>query len=119
MRKSCIVLTEFVAQRVKRFLRAPLAGDHAECPVIDVLSAREPFVRPGKQNRSGQSAFCDALDVPAEHLGLFVLRMADCIHPEFAEDERTFLRQILEPQKVTLEIALIVEVNIEAKEIDV
>src|SRR6266404_9759685 len=119
MRKGRIILAEFVAQRVERLFRATIARNDTECPVRHFLSAGKPFIRPGKQNRSGESAFRDALDVPAEHLGLFVLRMANRVHSELTENERTFLRQILQPQKVTLEIALIVEINVEAKEIDV
>src|SRR5690349_8602847 len=103
MRKGRIILAEFLAQRVERFFWATIARDDAECPIGHFLPAGKPLVRPGKQNRSGQSAFRDALDVPAEHLGLLVLRMANRVHSELAENERTFLGQILQPQEVTLE----------------
>src|ERR1700722_14847963 len=45
--------------------------------------------------------------------------MRNSVHAELAKDERTFLSQILQPQEVTLEVALIVEIDIEAKENDV
>ena len=119
MREGGVVLAEFFFQSGKRFLRLTIAGDDAKCPIGHFLPAGEPFVRPGKQNRSGQAAFRDALDVPAKHFRLLVLRMADRVHAELAEDQRTFLGEILQPQKVTLEVALIMEINVEAKKIDV
>src|SRR5690349_14818770 len=45
--------------------------------------------------------------------------MANRVHAELAEDERALFGQILQPQKVTLEVALIVEINVKTKEIDV
>src|SRR5207237_8383986 len=83
------------------------------------VTAGKPFVRPGKQNRPGQPTFCDAFHVPAEHFGLFVLRMTNRVHSKLAKNERTFASQILQTQKIAFEIALIVEINVEAKEIDI
>ena len=45
--------------------------------------------------------------------------MADRVHAELAQDERPVFREILQAQQVALEVALIVQVNIEAGEIDV
>ena len=45
--------------------------------------------------------------------------MADRVHPELAEDERPLFGQILQAQQVSLEVALVVQVNVEAEEIDV
>ena len=41
------------------------------------------------------------------------------VHPELAEHERLFLGQILQAEEVFFEIALVVQVNVEAIEIDV
>ena len=57
--------------------------------------------------------------MPAEHFGLLLLAVANRIHPEFAEHERLFLGQVLQAQEVLFEIALIVQVDVEAAEIDV
>ena len=57
--------------------------------------------------------------MPAEHFGLFLLRIPDGVHAEFAENQRPFLRQILQPQQVTFEVPLIVQVNVETAKIDV
>src|SRR5256714_4478752 len=119
MRKSGVILTELVAQKEKGFLRFALARDQTERPIVDFLAAGKPFVGPGEENGPGQSAFDHAVDVPAEHLGLLVLAVADRVHPELAENERTILGEILETQEVTLERVLIVQVNVEAGEIAV
>ena len=57
--------------------------------------------------------------MPAEHFGLFLFAMADRVHPEFAQHERLFFREILQAEQVTFEVALVVQVNVEAVEIDV
>ena len=45
--------------------------------------------------------------------------MPDRIHPKLAQDQRPFFGQILQPKQIPLELELIVQVNIEAKEIDI
>src|SRR5437588_7204496 len=100
MRQGGVVLAELLAQEKERLLRFALARDQTECPISDLLSAGEPFVGPGKEDRSGQPAFYDAVDVPAEHVGLLVLGVADSVHAEFAEDERPIFGKILQAQEV-------------------
>ncbi len=57
--------------------------------------------------------------MPAEHLGLLFLRVANRIHPELAQHERLFLGQVLQAKEIFFEVALVVQVDIEAAEIDV
>ena len=76
MRQSGVVLSEFIPQREERFFRLAIARDEAKRPIGDLLLAGEPFVRPGKENRPGESAVDHAVDVPAEHLRLLVLECA-------------------------------------------
>jgi hypothetical protein len=45
--------------------------------------------------------------------------MSNRVHAELAQNERTLAGEILQAQKVTLEIALIVEINVETKKIDI
>src|SRR5215831_5461896 len=87
MRRSRIVSSELFLNRVKRLFRFAFARDNAESPVSNFLPAREPFVRPSEKNRSGQAAFYHAVDVPAEHLRLLLLRMPDRVHTEFTENK--------------------------------
>src|SRR6478672_12045014 len=117
MRQGGVVVAEFIAKEKERLLRFALARDESESPVADLLPAGEPFVGPGEQYRSGEAALHHAVDVPAEHLGLLVLRMADRVHSEFPKDERTIFGKILETEQVALERVLVVQVNVEAGEV--
>ena len=119
MRQSRIVLAKFIVQRVERFLWLTFAGHDPERPVRYFVAAGKPFVRPGKQDGPGQAAFGDALDMPAEHFRLFFLRMANRVHTELPQDERTLTGEILQAQKIAFEIALVMEINVEAEKIDI
>src|SRR5215475_15980624 len=119
MRRSRIVSTELFLNRIERLLRLAVARDDTESPVRNLLPARKPFVRPGKENRSGQTAFHHAIDVPAEHFGLLLLRMPDRIHAKFTEDERMLAGEILQPQQIPFEIALVVKINVETGKIGI
>src|SRR5438874_11555892 len=119
MRKNGVVLPEFFAQGMKRFFWLPIARDKSECPISDLLFAGVPFVGPGKENRASEPTFDHAIDVPAQHFGLLILAVPDRVHPEFAQDERTIFGQILKTKEIALEIALLMQVNVEAKKIDV
>src|SRR3954451_1989450 len=107
MRQGRVVLAEFVPQEKKRFFWFAFARDQAERPITDFLAARKPFVGPGKENRSGQSALHDAVDVPAKHLGLLLLSVPDRVHSKFAKNKGTIFGKILEAQQVTLEGVLV------------
>src|SRR5215470_7686784 len=104
---------------MQRFLWLASASDQPERPIRNFLLAGVPFVRPGKENGAGESAFDHAVDMPAQHICLFVLTVPDRVHPEFAKDKRTLFGEILQSEEITLEVALVVQVNVEAKEIDV
>ncbi len=119
MRKNGVVLPEFFAQGMKRFFWLAIARDKSECPISDLLFAGEPFVGPGKENGASESTFDHAIDMPAQHFGLLVLAVSDCVHSEFAQDERTLFDEILQTEEITLEIALLMQVNVKAKKIDV
>src|SRR4030095_3077240 len=104
---------------MQRSLWLSIASHQSECPIRNFLLAGVPFVGPGKENRTGESAFDHAVDMPAQHVRLLVLSVPDRLHPKFAKDKRTLLGEILQSEEITLEVALLVQVNIEAKEIDV
>src|SRR2546423_11538979 len=119
MRKRRVVPAEFVPEKEKRFFWFAFARDKTERPIADLLAAGEPFVGPGEENRPGEPALHHAVDVPAEHLGLLVLGVANRVHPEFAENERAIFGKILEAQQITLEGVLIMQVNVETGEVAV
>src|SRR5205823_5986838 len=119
MEGNGVLLPQFFGQVVIRLFWLALTGDDAKRPIGNSLLAGIPFVRPGKETRARQSALHHAIDVPAQHFCLLLLRVADGVHAELIKNEGTIFRQILQAQQVTLEVALPVEVNIEAAEVDV
>src|ERR1700736_3496834 len=112
-------MPELVSQDVIRLLRPAITGYNAKGPIRDFLFASEPFVRPGEKNCSSKATSRHAVDMPGKQLGLLILRMSDGVHPKFAEDQRPFFGQILQPQKVTFELELAVQVNVETEKIHV
>src|SRR4029453_14829320 len=98
MRGSRILPSELLLNRVERLLRLSLPRDDAERPVPNFLASRKPFIRPGEKNCSGQTAFHHAVNVPAEHFGLLVLRMPDRVQSQLTKNKRMFAGEILQPQ---------------------
>src|SRR5690348_14450584 len=119
MRQYGIVLPQFFAQEVQRFFWLSLPSDQSKRPIRDFLLAGVPFIGPGKEDRARETAFNHTIDMPAQHFRLLVLSVPDRVHSEFAKDKRAFLGEILQSKEIPLEVALIVQVNVEAKEIDV
>src|SRR5436190_3937269 len=114
-----VVSSELVAQSEERFLRLARPRHESESPIGDLLFSGEPFVGPGKKDGSSQAAFHDAIDMPAEHLGLLLLGMAYRVHAEFTQDEGPILGEILQAKEVALEVPLVVKINVKAGEIAV
>src|SRR5436190_11718349 len=97
-----VVSPELVAQSEERFLRLARARHESESPIGDLLFSGEPFVGPGKKDGPGQAAFYDAIDMPAEHLRLLLLGVADRVHAEFTQYQRAILGEILQAKEVAL-----------------
>ena len=53
-----------------------------------------------------------------QQVGLLLLRVTDGVHAEFGEDERFVARQVLQAREIADEVALAMEINIVAVEID-
>src|SRR5436190_11445624 len=119
MGQAEIIAPKFFFERVECFFRYALSSDNPECPIRDFLATSEPFIRPRKKNSSGKTAFYDAVDMPTQHFGLFILRMPDRVHAKFPQDKRMLASEILQPQQVTLEIALVVKINIKTAKIGI
>ena len=83
------------------------------------MSAAEPLIRPGIDNRAGETPANNAFDVPAQHLRLLLLGMPNRIHAEFTKDERLVVGQILKARQIAIEIILPVQVDIECHEVAV
>src|SRR5438093_12640745 len=119
MWQSGAVASQLFCKRLERLLGFAFARDDTECPVCNFFTAGEPLIRPREKNGSSQTAFYHAIDVPTEHFGLFVLRMSDGVHAEFAQDKRMLAGEILQPQQVTLEILLVVEIDVKTTKIGI
>ena len=78
-----------------------------------------PLVGPRIEDRSGQTAADDRIEMPADHLGLFLLGVADRVHSELAHDQGLVLRKILQAGQVALEVLAAVQVDVEGQEVDV
>ena len=101
------------------FFRLTIDRGQPEGPIGDVHPVAPPLVRPGVNERAGQSAPHHALDVPFEHFGLLLLGVAQGVHAELAHDERTVLREVLQTCEVPVEILLPVQIDVEGVEIHV
>ncbi len=57
--------------------------------------------------------------MPGQHVGLFLLRVADRVHAELAHDAGFFVGEVLQAQEVVFKVALVVQVDVEGTKIDV
>src|ERR1051325_10057150 len=119
MRQYGIVLSQFFAEEMQRFFWLSIASNQSKRPIRDFLLAGVPFVSPGKEDCARESAFNDAIDMPTQHFRLLVMSVPDRVHSEFSKDKRALFGEILQSKEITLEVALIVQINVEAEEIDV
>src|SRR5439155_26641357 len=91
----------------------------AKCPLGTCRPPGEACMPPSEKNASSQTALYHAIDMPTEHFGLFLLRMPDGVHAELAEDKRMFPGEFLQPEQITLEIMLVVKINIKTTKIGI
>src|ERR1041385_2576281 len=108
MREGGVVLSELFLQSEECLLTSAIAPNEPKRPIGDLLLAGVPFIGPGEEDRSRETAADDTVDVPAEHPGLLLLAVADRVHAEFPEHERFFLGQVLQAEEVFFKIALVV-----------
>ena len=95
-----------------------LPADEAKSPVHDINAVGEPLVGPGKDEGAGEAALKDGGDVLGEKLGLFLLGMADGIHPKFAKDQRLVAREVLQAAEIIDEVFFAMEIDVVTVEID-
>src|SRR5262245_11490215 len=57
-------LFDYLAQCMQRWLRRSISPCNAERPVFDLVTAREPVVRPGKNKHAGQPLLAGLTQVP-------------------------------------------------------
>ena len=105
--------------RGEGFLGSAVATDEPEVPVEDLVASAEPLVGPGVKDRPGESATHHGIEMPADHLGLLLLGVADGVHAELPHDEGLVLGEVLESGQVALEVLPAVQVDVESQEVDV
>jgi hypothetical protein len=105
--------------REEGILPGPIVGGQAHEPVVHLMTTDAPVIGIGKDHQSRETTAKGRLDLPREHLALFVLALALRVGAEFAKDQRLGVRLHLEPGEVILEWPAMMQIDIETEEIDV
>src|SRR5204863_3076368 len=99
-------------------LRRAVACDEAERPIADRRTAGEPLVGPREDERARHAPLEGRADLPRENGRLPVRAFADRIDAELGEHQRLVLGEILQPREVAAKRTLLVQIDVEADEID-
>ena len=118
MGDRCLVVVEATNGR-EGLLGSAVTFHQAEGPVHDIHPSTVPLVGPGVENRAGEAPSYDGIEMPADHLGLLLFRVANRVHAELTHDERLVLGEVLETSQVAFKILPAVQVDIEGQEIDI
>jgi len=105
-------------QRAVTRLRLAFRRDDAKGPVGDIDAVGEPLVCPRKNERPGQPVFKHGCDMLGQQLRLLLFRVADGVHPKFAQDERLVSGEILQAAQIADEVLFAMEIDVVAVEID-
>ena len=113
------LLGEETSDGFECLLGGTIPADKAEGPVENFVAAPVPLIGPGVENRSGQATADHGVEVPADHLGLLLLGVADRVHAELTHHERLVVSEVLEACQVALKVLAAVQVDVEGQEVDV
>src|SRR5205814_3300553 len=103
----------------KRFFGFAVAPGQAETPVFNLALSLEPVVGVTEYDSARQAAAKGRFDLPGEDFTFARLAFAEGVDAEFAEHQRLGVREGLEPRQVILKRLALVQINVEANEIDV
>jgi hypothetical protein len=101
----------------RRFGRAVAVGE-AERPVVDVFPAPVPLVGPRINERTRCARRERGAHLPGEGLGLAQLAVAHAVEPDLGQHQRSIAGEVLEPGEVGLQPVAILEVDVEAVEVE-
>src|SRR5216117_269286 len=107
-----------LADSRQRRLRTPIATREAEIPVVDVRAAPVPFVGPGINKGAGTAGCERRSHLPVEGARLGLLAVPAAVQPDLTHDQGALAREVLQPREVGLQILRLLEVDIEAKEVE-
>jgi hypothetical protein len=95
-----------------------LAIDEAKRPVVDVVPAAPPFIRPGEGDRAARALFEGGADVHRGDLGLAGLALADGVGARFRDQQRLLTGDVLQARQIRAQFRLPMEIDIERVEIE-
>jgi hypothetical protein len=99
-------------------LRLAVATHESELPVLDVLTAAMPLVRPCVHEGPGAPGCERRADLPVENLRLAHLAVAYAVEAQLRHEQRTLAGQVLEPGQVGLEPIALLEVDVHADDVE-
>ena len=102
----------------ERFLRFSIRPGQSEAPVFNLRLTFEPVVGVTEKDGAGQPGSKGRLNLPGENLAFGPLAFADGVNAKFAEHQRFGVRQRLQPREIVLKRFPVVEIHVEAHEID-
>src|ERR1051326_98403 len=106
-----------VADNFESRLGLALARDDAELPIVDFVAAAEPFIGPGRDEKSGTPAGKNSSRLPFERASLGRLTMTKAGEANLSHHERALVRQILQASNVGLQLLLRLEINVKRNKI--
>ncbi len=119
MQREIRRLGVFALHDVERRFRRSVAGGQPELPIGNIASVLVPFVGETEYDRPGDASAEGGLNLPFERFAFERLALAQAVHPEFSQHQRFGIGNHLQTGEVILEGALLVQIDIEANEIDV
>src|SRR6516164_5309389 len=93
------------------------AGD-AEGPVLDLVAAGVPIIRPGEDECAGQTHQEGLPDVAGQELRLFLLAVPERVHADLPQEQRLIADEVLEAEQVAAKGFQIVQVDVESQEVE-
>src|SRR5205807_8555491 len=102
---------------VERRFRPAFPVDQTEGPVLDQMTAGEPFVGPGENESASDTRLEGGVYLPGQDSSLPLLSLTERIYTEFGQHERLVEGDIVQPRDVSAKSGLVVQVDVEADEI--
>ena len=102
----------------QRWLRPPLPVGEPEVPVVDVVSAAVPLVRPREHERARAPGGEGLRQLPAQALGLLLEPVAPAVEPDLCEEKRPVSGEVLQPSEVRRELLGRLQVHVEREQIE-
>ena len=110
-------LGERVTDRRQRGLRPPIPAGEPEVPVLDVVAAAVPLVRPREHEDARAPRRERGPDLPVEHPCLRDLPVAAAVEPDLGENQGPIAREVVEPGEVGVQLLPRFQVHVEGDDV--